>query len=111
MQIWRLLKYQDVPPALKGFQDFVAPYTSLLDSHRHIPDENESEWKTAIWDDHDLEQDEEYWIEDDNDELITIPSSDLLTPTCKHYVILVIIIYARPIYSYMPISTDYLYNS
>ena len=89
MQIWRLLKYQDVPHALKGFQDFVAPFTSLLDSHRHIPDENESEWKTTTWDDHDLEQDEEYWIEDDNDELITIPSSDSLTPTYKHHVILV----------------------
>ena len=79
MQIWRPLKYQDISPALKGFQDFVAPFISLLDSYRHIPDENKSEWKTTIWDDHDLEQDEEYWIEDDNDELITIPSSDSLT--------------------------------
>ena len=50
----------------------VAPFTSLLDSHRHIHDENQSEWKTIIWDNHDLKQDEEYWIEDDNDELITM---------------------------------------
>ena len=25
----------------------VAPFTSLLDSHRHIPDEYQSEWKTT----------------------------------------------------------------
>ena len=30
MQIWRLLKYQDVPPALKGFQDFVFTPMILL---------------------------------------------------------------------------------
>ena len=46
-----------------------------------------------------------------NAQLITIPSSDSLTPTYKHHVIHVIIIYARLIYSYMPISTDFLYNS
>ena len=56
----------------------VAPFTSLLDSQRHIPDENQSEWRTTIWGDHDLEQDKEYWIEDDNDEPITISSSDSL---------------------------------
>ena len=69
--------------------------------------------EATIWEDYDLEQDEEYWIEDDNDELITIPSSDSLTPTYKHHVILVLIIYARLMYSYtyMPISTDYLNNS
>ena len=40
----------------------VAPFTSLLDFHRRIPDENQSEWNITIRDDHDLEQeqDEEY---------------------------------------------------
>ena len=55
-----------------------APFTSLLDVHRYIPDENQSEWSITIWDNHDLgqEQDEEYWIKDDDDKLVTIPSGD-----------------------------------
>ena len=32
MQIWHLLKYQDVPPALKGFQDFVFTPMSVSDA-------------------------------------------------------------------------------
>ena len=86
----------------------VAPFTSLLDFHRRIPDENQSGWNITIWDDHDLgqEQDEEYWVKHDNDELVTIPSSD------SHLCIYINIkIYARLIYSYMPINTNYLYTS
>ena len=82
----------------------VAPFTSLLDFHGQIRDEIQSEWNITIWDDHDQEQkqDEEYWIKHDNDELVTIPSSDSYLHTN-------IIIYARQIYSYMP--TIYtLYN-
>ena len=34
MQIW---KYQDVPPTLKGFQDFVFTPMSVSDTDNHIP--------------------------------------------------------------------------
>ena len=32
MQIWRLLKYQDAPPALKDFQDFIFTPMSVSDA-------------------------------------------------------------------------------